>query len=71
MAASQGLQTALNYMREMSVKEGRVYHQFVPVVNDTTTIGEWGAPILDPANTTVLNDFVALLLKFFTPVFTT
>lgn len=63
MAASQGLQTALNYMREMSVKEGRVYHQFVPVVNDTTTIGEWGAPILDPANTTVLNDFVALLCK--------
>ena len=63
MAASQGLQTALNYMREMSVSEGRVYHQYVPVVTDTTTIGEWGAPILDPANTTVLNDFVSLLCK--------
>lgn len=63
MAASQGLQTALNYMREMSVKEGRVYHQFIPVVTDTTTIGEWGAPILDPANTNVLNDFVSLLCK--------
>lgn len=63
MGPSTGLQTALNYMRNMSVKEGRVYHQFLPVVNSKSTIGEWGAPILDAANTNVLNDFVALLAK--------
>lgn len=63
MQASEGLQTALNYMREMSVKEGRVYHEYMPVVTDTTTIGEFGAPILDAANTTVMNEFVSLLAK--------
>lgn len=63
MYPSSGLQTALNAMREMSVSEGKVYHQYVPVVTDTTTIGQFGAPIIDPANTNVLNDFVSLLKK--------
>lgn len=61
--ASKGLQTALNYMREMSVQDGRVYHQYVPVVTDTTTIGEFGQPILDASNLNVMNDFVGLLQK--------
>ena len=60
---SEGLVDSLNYMREMSVKEGRVYHQYVPVVTDSTTIGEFGMPITDPANTNVLNDFIDLLKK--------
>lgn len=63
MYPSTGLQTALNAMREMSVSEGKIYHQYVPVVTDTTTIGQFGAPIIDPANTNVLNDFVSLLKK--------
>lgn len=63
MSASQGLQNALNYMREMSVSEGRVYHQYVPVVTDSTTIGEFGQPILDASNLNVMNDFVGLLQK--------
>lgn len=63
MYPSNGLVTALNYMREMSVKEGRVYHQYVPVVTDSTTIGEFGVPILDTQNLNVLNDFVGLLKK--------
>lgn len=63
MYPSEGLQTALNAMREMSVSEGKIYHQFVPVVTDTTTIGQFGAPIIDPSNTNVLNDFVSLLKK--------
>ena len=63
MQASQGLQTALNYMREMSVADGRVYHQYVPVVTDSTTIGEFGQPILDAQNLNVMNDFVGLLKK--------
>lgn len=63
MNPSAGLVTALNAMREMSVNEGKVYHQYVPVVTDSTSIGEFGTPILDPANTAVLNDFVGLLKK--------
>ena len=63
MYPSTGLQTALNKMREMSVDSGSIYHNFVPVVCDTTTIGEFGVPILDPSNTAVLNDFVGLLKK--------
>ena len=63
MYASQGLQTALNAMREMSVADGKIYHQYVPVVTDSTTIGEFGQPILDTSNLEVMNDFVSLLKK--------
>ena len=63
MYPSTGLQTALNKMREMSVAEGSIYHQYIPVVTDSTTIGEFGAPILDSQNLNVMNDFVSLLKK--------
>ena len=63
MYPSTGLQTALNKMREMSVDQNSIYHQYVPVVTDSTTIGEFGAPILDSQNVNVLNDFVSLLKK--------
>lgn len=63
MYPSEGLQTALNKMREMSVDKGSIYHQYVPVVTDSTTIGEFGSPILDTSNLEVLNDFVGLLKK--------
>lgn len=63
MYPSAGLQTALNKMREMSVDNGSIYHQYVPVVTDSTTIGEFGAPILDSQNLNVMNDFVGLLKK--------
>lgn len=70
MYPSTGLQTALNKMREMSVDSGSIYHQYVPVVTDSTTIGEFGAPILDSQNLNVLNDFVGLLKKVvFTAVY--
>lgn len=63
MYPSDGLTTALNAMREMSVKNGSIYHQYVPVVTESTTIGEFGAPILDSQNLNVMNDFVNLLQK--------
>ena len=63
MYPSSGLQTALNKMREMSVQSNSIYHQYVPVVTDSTTIGEFGQPILDSQNVNVLNDFVGLLKK--------
>ena len=63
MYPSSGLQIALNKMREMSVESDTVYCKFVPTVTDSTTIGEFGLPILDPANTAVLNEFIGLLKK--------
>ena len=63
MYPSTGLVTALNSMREMSVKDGSVFHQYIPTVTEESSISEWGAPILDPENTAVLNDFVGLLKK--------
>ena len=63
MYPSAGLQTALNKMREMSVVSNSIYHQYVPVVTDSTTIGEFGAPIIDSQNLNVLNDFIGLLKK--------
>lgn len=63
MYPSTGLQTALNKMREMSVDQGSIYHQYAPVVTDSTTIGEFGAPIIDSQNLNVLNDFIGLLTK--------
>jgi hypothetical protein len=63
MYPSTGLVTALNAMREMSVDSGSIYHKYVPVVTDSTTIGEFGLPILDSQNVNVMNDFVSLLKK--------
>ena len=70
MYPSNGLITALNKMREMSVDSNSIYHQYVPVVTESSTIGEFGAPILDSQNLNVLNDFVGLLKKVvFTAVY--
>lgn len=63
MYPSKGLQTALNAMRQTSIEDGTLYHKMVNEVTDTTTIGEFGAPILDTANVNVLNEFVGLLKK--------
>ena len=61
MGPSTGLQTALNKMREMSVKEGSVYHQHVPIITDLTSIGEFGTPILEMED--VRNEFISKLVK--------
>ena len=63
MYPSEGLATALNKMREMSVKTNSIYHQYIPVVTESSSIADFGTPILDPSNTAVLNDFVGLLKK--------
>lgn len=61
MNPSNGLVTALNKMREMSVQTGSIYHQYVPVVTDLTSIGEFGQPILE--YTDVRNEFMTSLVK--------
>lgn len=63
MYPSSGLQTALNAMREASISEGKMFHQYVPMVTDTTGIDTWAVPILDTSNLNVMNDFVGLLKK--------
>ena len=61
MNPSNGLVTALNKVREMSVSEGSIYHQYVPVITDLTSIGEFGQPILE--YTDVRNEFMTKLVK--------
>lgn len=63
MNPSAGLVTALNKMREMSVQNNGVYHQYVPVVTSDTSIAEFGEPILDSNLTIVRNEFVGLLKR--------
>lgn len=57
----EGLKTALNQMREMSVQNNSIYHQYVPIIDDDTDIGSFGAPIL--THTDVMNDFINVLLN--------
>lgn len=62
MQPSNGLVTALNAMREMSVENGSVYHKYIPALDPSSSIDIF-RPILDPQNTAVLNDFIGLLKK--------
>lgn len=55
------LKDALNAIREETVKEGKVYHQYVPYITDTTSITEFGQPILN--NPEVYNEFCNKLIK--------
>ena len=61
MNPSEGLVTALNKMREMSVSEGSVYHQYVPVVTQNTSIADFGNAILNVP--VVMNEFVSKLVN--------
>lgn len=61
MNPSQGLVTALNKMREMSVSEGSIYHQYVPVVTQNTSIADFGNAILNVP--VVMNEFVSKLVN--------
>lgn len=63
MQPSAGLVTALNKMREMSVKEGSVYHQYVPTITEDTDITKFGQVILDSNLTPVYNEFFHLLKR--------
>ena len=63
MGPSAGLVTALNKMREMSVADGSVYHQYVPTVDENTDIAKFGQVILDSNLTPVYNEFFSLLKR--------
>lgn len=59
----KGLVTALNKMREMSVQDGSVYHQYIPYITEDTTISEFARPILDDNLEIVRNEFFGLLKR--------
>ena len=59
----KGLVTALNKMREMSVADGSVYHQYIPYITEDTSITEFARPILDDNLEIVRNEFFGLLKR--------
>lgn len=65
MQPSNGLVTALNKMREMSVENGSIYHQYIPSLTPDMPIGSFAQPMLD--NTSLgqdlRNEFVGLLKR--------
>lgn len=58
MAISEGLKTSLNAIREIS---SEIYHQYVPIIDDDTDIGSFGAPIL--STPVVMNEFISSLVN--------
>lgn len=58
MPISEGLKTSLNAIREIS---STIYHQYVPIIDDDTDIGTFGAPIL--STPVVMNEFISTLVN--------
>ena len=61
MYPSEGLMKALNEIRETSIESGTLYHKQVPVVEATTSITNFGMPILE--SQAVMNEFVSALMN--------
>lgn len=57
----EGLKISLNAIREASVEQNTIYHQYVPIIDDTTDIGSFGSPILN--NVPVMNEFISSLIN--------
>lgn len=58
MPITEGLKTSLNAIRELS---SEIYHQYVPIIDDDTDIGTFGAPILNTPQ--VMNEFISSLVN--------
>ena len=58
---NEGLVTSLNALREMSVDQGRVYHQYIPIIDDSTDIGVLANPVFTYQQ--VANDFMNMLIQ--------
>lgn len=56
-----GLKTSLNAIREASVEQNTIYHQYVPIIDDNTDIGSFGTPILNTP--VVMNEFISALVN--------
>ena len=58
---NEGLVTSLNAIREASVSEGTIYHQYVPAITDDTNIATFGSVIL--STPVVANEFMNRLVN--------
>lgn len=58
MPVPQGLKNSLNAIREIS---SEIYHQYVPVIEDDTNIGQFADPIIN--NKVVQNEFISSLIN--------
>lgn len=65
MQPSSGLVTALNRMREMSVQNGGIYHQYIPSLTPDMAIGSFAQPMLDNDSLAqdLRNEFTGLLKR--------
>ena len=61
MAIPEGLQTALNAIRETSIQDNTLYARYVPEINPETDIGTFAASIV--ADQTIANEFMERLIK--------
>ena len=61
MAISSGLLTALNQIRETSIENNTLYHNYVPEILPTTDIGSFASPLLE--NPDLMNEFLNVLVK--------
>lgn len=59
--APQGLITSLNAIREMSVQNGTAYHQYIPVLTDTSDISVLQSAVM--TTPVVANEFVSQLVN--------
>lgn len=57
----EGLKQSLNAIREMSVEDNKVYHQYVPVIDDNTSITALADPVLTVP--VVANEFMSMLIN--------
>ena len=58
---NEGLVTSLNALREMSVSGSSIYHQYIPIIDENTSIATLAEPILSvPA---VANEFMSMLVN--------
>ena len=61
MPISNGLRTALNKIRETSIENNTLYHNYVPEILPTTDIGSFASPLLE--NPDLMNEFLNVLVK--------
>lgn len=61
MAISEGLKIGLNQIRETSIQNNTLYHNYIDEITDTTDIGSFASPILDVPN--LANEFLSMLVQ--------
>lgn len=58
MPIKEGLKNSLNAIREIS---SEIYHQYVPIIEDDTSISQFSTPIIE--NKVIQNEFISSLIQ--------